>query len=881
MALVNRSFNLDITPGAIPQVVKVSEYDQNRQYTVTLIDEGGEYEIPSGTTATIEGTIGDSGFSETAAISGNTIMFNLTESMTAKAGDVWCKIKLTKDSKPIQTCGFILRCDKAGLESGTVTEAGGFDTLVKNAVLDVVPEVIEDYIPESVVEDATEQWLNNHPEATTTVQDGSITEEKLADSLKLKTVKDYVTPQMYGAKGDGVTDDTESFQALAAYCNSHPGSIVYLPKGRYILSERIAFSSDIEFYGDGENTVLDFTSIQTGADPMLSFSGSFGQLGQTSADADIGDLTLETSIASQLESGDIITIENPADYSWSKDRDYFRAGEMCKVKSVSGTTATLESALLGSYVSGCNIGRVNPISVHLHGFAVEVYDMGATASFRGVEVSFASPVRIENLTGSGSNSAQLGIKVCNDAVVDGCTYTYISRELAGTNYGIVIVNSQNVTVRDCTLTAMRHGIAIGGVGNLYYGIVNRFIRIENCCITAGGGTMYAADCHPNAQYVTYSGCTILGGIDLCGADVTITGCKVTSLPSTGQCIVADHMVGCNVTITDNDVISLPFTTANASAAVYCLFRAAENTDDSGHVVVSGNRIRHGNSLKAIYLNAAAVKTACNATVMDNVVDGDDAFFDADGAGSIMVSNFVRAVVSGNVTKGRIRIEDGSTAAVAVLVNAIVQNNVVQNAKTEGISIGGLLARRATVTATVTGNTVSGCSKSGVYLENLSDAIVTGNRMTDNGDVTSESANERANMYFTTVSGATVCDNIFGYRGKSDPSNRLYNVNGVVTIAAISNNRVLNGDTHRLDFGRRAATVYHDSQASNNPIYVMHNTSYPTGTAPYDFAYGTVGSIVFNSAPASGEPVGWICTVAADMSTDPKFYGTWVPFGTLA
>ena len=127
----------------------------------------------------------------------------------------------------------------------------------------------------------------------------------------------------------------------------------------------------------------------------------------------------------------------------------------------------------------------------------------------------------------------------------------------------------------------------------------------------------------------------------------------------------------------------------------------------------------------------------------------------------------------------------------------------------------------------------------------------------------------------------MCNNIFGYRGKSDPSNTLSNVNGAVTIVAISNNRVLNGDMHSLNFGRRAATIYHDSQAGENPVYVMHNTSYPTGTRPYDFAYGTVGSIVFNSAPSNGKPIGWICTEAANMSVDPKFYGTWVPFGTLS
>lgn len=161
MSLVTHSFDLDITPGAIPLVVNVSEYDENRQFTVNLIDEGGVFTIPSGTTATVEGTIGNTGFSESATVSGNTITFTLTESMTAKAGDVWAKIKLVKDSKPIQTCAFILRCDRAGVEAKTVVGADGFQQQISEAVnvfLDSNPLPVDP----NQIQAAVDRYLSEH-----------------------------------------------------------------------------------------------------------------------------------------------------------------------------------------------------------------------------------------------------------------------------------------------------------------------------------------------------------------------------------------------------------------------------------------------------------------------------------------------------------------------------------------------------------------------------------------------------------------------------------------------------------------------------------------------------------------------------------------------
>lgn len=88
-------------------------------------------------------------------------------------------------------------------------------------------------------QEEVDKWLNEHPEITTTVQDRSLTIEKFTDDLALRTLKDYVTPQMFGAKGDGVTDDTE---AIKQCIGKHDH--VYFPRGNYIMNEPLTIDKE-------------------------------------------------------------------------------------------------------------------------------------------------------------------------------------------------------------------------------------------------------------------------------------------------------------------------------------------------------------------------------------------------------------------------------------------------------------------------------------------------------------------------------------------------------------------------------------------------------------------------------------------------------------
>ena len=86
-------------------------------------------------------------------------------------------------------------------------------------------------------ESAVTKWLNEHPEATTTVQDNSLT----IDKMVVGTLG-YVTPEMFGAVGDGVTDDKVALQKCA-----DNGGLVYLGDKTYHSSGTINITKNVRF----------------------------------------------------------------------------------------------------------------------------------------------------------------------------------------------------------------------------------------------------------------------------------------------------------------------------------------------------------------------------------------------------------------------------------------------------------------------------------------------------------------------------------------------------------------------------------------------------------------------------------------------------------
>ena len=95
---------------------------------------------------------------------------------------------------------------------------------------------LEDFFENNGIHDYVEGILQEHPEWVTTVMDGSISESKLVPRFLQSVLNPFVTPQMFGAVGDGVTDDYQAFQDAIDYAADH-NNYVFVPAGTYIVND--------------------------------------------------------------------------------------------------------------------------------------------------------------------------------------------------------------------------------------------------------------------------------------------------------------------------------------------------------------------------------------------------------------------------------------------------------------------------------------------------------------------------------------------------------------------------------------------------------------------------------------------------------------------
>lgn len=115
--------NLNVVPSGVRPVIHCSQYDNNLSaIRFKLYKDNAEFSIPSGAAVIINGYKPDNtGFSYAAsAISGNMATIDMTQQMTAVAGDVLCELRVRTSNQIIGTLNFILRVEPAPLQDDSI-----------------------------------------------------------------------------------------------------------------------------------------------------------------------------------------------------------------------------------------------------------------------------------------------------------------------------------------------------------------------------------------------------------------------------------------------------------------------------------------------------------------------------------------------------------------------------------------------------------------------------------------------------------------------------------------------------------------------------------------------------------------------------------------
>lgn len=200
-----RNFNLYLNAGnGSAPYINVNQYDQGEQWVFTLYKEDGTKYTPS--TGAIVGIKADNlGIINTGTVDADgRVVINETQQMTAAAGIAIFELLIDGDSHG--TANFLVNVEQRPGDNADLSDSDL--SLIQQAVnsAEVIVEVIGDSDPSEVIGEHVDDWLDNHPEATTTVLDGAITAPKLNNSLWDKLLVSESASGAVASFDDGADD---------------------------------------------------------------------------------------------------------------------------------------------------------------------------------------------------------------------------------------------------------------------------------------------------------------------------------------------------------------------------------------------------------------------------------------------------------------------------------------------------------------------------------------------------------------------------------------------------------------------------------------------------------------------------------------------------
>lgn len=223
-----------------------------------------------------------------------------------------------------------------------------------------------------------------------------------------------VSVRWFGAKGDGVADDTSAINAAIDV-----SEVVYIPKGTYLVSQTIVMKSDLHIFGDGKTSLLKASAVF----PIIEFGGinttaftapniSYKVANNPSQ----GDTQITMSVASDAANyspGDVVVLWSAEGYTTALGYFVPYYQQIVRVKSVDSTTGVVSLydeiydtytgtefrvTKSGEFVNTEGAASVLTANVHMHDLAFYV-DGDSWSRWGGTYNSIIENIYIEKSDG--------------------------------------------------------------------------------------------------------------------------------------------------------------------------------------------------------------------------------------------------------------------------------------------------------------------------------------------------------------------------------------------------------------------------------------------------------------------------------------------------
>lgn len=533
----------------------------------------------------------------------------------------------------------------------------------------------------------------------------------------------YVSVKDFGAVGDGIIDDTAAIQAAL---NSGV-KLIYAPTGTYKITT-LVLPNNVSLVGDGPAaTIFDGSGASYGdltdGCHIITYAGTLSAtailtaLPALSGNVAEGDRTLPFASAPSVSGNDIIVIYNPTDYSFSGFRSYYRAGEMARVATVSGSTVAMQGTLCDSYLAAdVDLYKMTETTTcSLSGFSLK--GLADTSNqVTGIFFRHAVDSSISNVKVTNCSYAQINVRDSFNVQLSNVTAMEDFVNSFTGDYALAFLNTQNASVVGGYFASIRHGITISG-GDDVGSVPSRFINVGQAYISTSGDVP-AADIHGIAEYITYDSNIIDGGMSPGGDHFVITNNQIRGgYPIDESAIYVTELRGCTFSIQGNVITNNGLPTAGRGAFIDLGGNGAAisaETEKGGSIVIQNNSF--------IWTTAAASAATAYIKIVNRGYTGSDPI-------SVFIKNNDLAMPNTTNGQGMCEVQvisatgvafdtvdfsenscqgvgglllRNTTSANAAATNVYAHNNKLSNGYLYGIDIS-----QATGYISVKGNTISG------------------------------------------------------------------------------------------------------------------------------------------------------------------------------